>query len=145
MQITPIGPSVNQNQNTAFKAQLNVKYTKDAGIKLLDKTVERMKVFAKNSIGSDKDIIEITIHKCANKSVSVLGGREYTIPTIKTIDFYAESVIEGKKRLRFFSFSTDSKNDLVEATANKIYDCLEELYYDVIEGRYFIDYHKRKK
>ena len=141
MQIAPIGPSVNQNQNTAFKAQLNVKYTKDAGIKLLDKTVERMKLFAKNSIGSDKDIIEITIHKCANKSV--FGDVEYTIPTIKTIDFYAESVIEGKKRLRFFSFSTDSKNDLVEATANKIYDCLEELYYDVISGRYFINFKKR--
>ena len=143
MQIAPIGPSVNQNQNPAFKAELNIKYAEDASIKLLDKTVERMKLFAKNNIGSDKDIIEITIHKCANKSVS--GDVYYTIPTIKTTNFYAESVIEGKKRFNSIWFSTDSKNDQVEATANKIYDYLEELYYDVIEGRYFIDYHKRKK
>ena len=142
MQITPIGLSVNQNQNTSFKAELNIKYTKDVGIKLLDKTVERMKLFAKNNIGSNKDKIEISIHRCADR---ICFGDDKRIPTMKTIDFYAESVIEGKKRLRLVSFSTDSKNDLVEATANKIYDYLEELYYDVIEGRYFIDYNKRKK
>jgi len=34
MQITPIGLSVNQNKNTAFKAQLNIKYAEDASIKL---------------------------------------------------------------------------------------------------------------
>ena len=141
MQITPIGPSV--NQNPAFKAELNIKYAEDASIKLLDKTVERMKLFAKNNIGSDKDKIEITIHKTADRLY--FGDVNKRNPTEKTTNFYAESVIEGKKRLRSIWFSTDSKNDLVEATANKIYDYLEELYYDVIEGRYFIDYHKRKK
>ena len=143
MQITPIGPSVNQNQNPAFKAELNIKYAEDASIKLLDKTVERMKLFAKNNIGSDKDNIEITIHKTADRLY--FGDVNKRNPTEKTTNFYAESVIEGKKRLRSIWFSTDSKNDQAEVTANKIYDYLEELYYDVIEGRYFIDYHKRKK
>lgn len=140
MQITPIGLSVNQNQNPTFKAELNIKYAEDASIKLLDKTVERMKLFAKNSIGSDKDKIEITIHKTADRLYF-----DKRNPAEKTTNFYAESVIEGKKRFSSIWFSTDSKNDQAEVTANKIYDYLEELYYDVIEGRYFIDYHKRKK
>ena len=140
MQITPIGLSVNQNQNPTFKAELNIKYAEDASIKLLDKTVERMKLFAKNSIGSDKDKIEITIHKTADRLYF-----DKRNPTEKTTNFYAESVIEGKKRLISFWFSTDSKNDQAEVTANKIYDYLEELYNDVIEGRYFIDYLIRKK
>ena len=143
MQIAPIERCVNQNQNPAFKAELNIKYAEDASIKLLDKTVERMKLFAKNNIGSSKDKIEITIHKTADRLY--FGDVNKRNPTEKTTNFYAESVIEGKKRLRSIWFSTDSKNDLVEVTANKIYDYLEELYYDVIEGRYFIDYHKRKK